>query len=339
MPRCLIVQPIHPAGVQCLEDAGVEAVFASAPDMAVVIDEIAGAHALITRNAGLSRQAMEAAPELRVIGNHGIGTDRIDTQAAETLGLPIVFTPYGNMQSVAEHAIALMLAVARLVPAADRSVRSGNRQFRYRHSFQELAQKRLGIVGFGRIGRRTAEIARTAFDMEILVHAPSLQANVVAAAGACKIDDLRELMAQADVVSLHLPLRPSTRGLIDAAAMDRLREHAILVNTSRGGVIDEPALLELLKYGRIAGAGLDVLVDDPVPSNSPFLDFDNVVLAPHLGGTTEQALERTALQVAAQVIDVLAGRTPPHLVNPDMWQHRRHATSPPLLDAARRVST
>lgn len=168
--RCLIVQPIHPAGLALLERAGITPVTATAPDMATIAQEIAGCEAVITRNAGLSAAAIAAAPGLRVIGNHGVGTNAIDLTAAAQAGIPVVFTPLANVQSVAELAIAQMLALAKRLRECDRAVREGNFAYRFSRDFAELQGKSLLVVGFGAIGRRTAQIAARAFDMRVLVH-------------------------------------------------------------------------------------------------------------------------------------------------------------------------
>ena len=180
---CLLVQPIHPSGIAILREAGLEVRQASAASMDVVASEIASACAAITRNAGLNRAAMQAAPRLRVVGNHGIGVDPVDVAYATEIGLPVVFTPYANVQSVAELAIAHMLAIAKRVREADAAVRTGNFDYRYSRDFWELAGRTLAIIGFGRIGRRTAEIACTAFGMRVVVYSPRVSESEIAEAG------------------------------------------------------------------------------------------------------------------------------------------------------------
>ncbi len=325
---CLIIQPIHASGLERLRDAGIEVRNASAPDMATVAREIVGAAAAITRNAGLDRAAMVAARDLVVLGVHGIGTDPVDIDYANEIGLPVVFTPYANVQAVAEHTIALMLAVAKRIPAADRATRAGNFDFKYRAGARELCGKTLGIVGYGRIGRRVAAVARAAFDLKVLAYSPSADPDRLADEGIRKCDALADLLAVADVVSLHVPLRDATRQLIDADALAQMKPDAILINTGRGAVVDETALIAALETGRLAGAGLDVFESEAMSADYPLLRLDNVVLSPHLAGSAEECLERAAIEVAEQVIDVLQGRRPPNLVNPEVWERRR-LPSPP----------
>ena len=325
MDFCLLVQPIHEAGSQVLAAAGIEARLASASDMATVADEIPGAVAVITRNAGLSRAAIAAAEDLRVIGNHGTGYDPIDVPFATERGVPIVNTPEANVQSVAELAVGLMLALAKRLLPADEATRTGQFTFKYHHPIGEMAGKTAGIVGYGRIGRRTAAILRAAFGMRVLVYSPSADAKALRSEGVTKIDRLHDLLRSSDVVSLHLPLTDGSEGLIGAAELACMRETAILINTSRGPVIDEPALVRALQRRQLAGAGLDVYTTEAMAADDPLLALDNTVLTPHIGGSSREALERTALQVAEQVIAVLRDERPAHLVNPEVWSRRRRA--------------
>jgi D-3-phosphoglycerate dehydrogenase len=325
-PTCLIVQPVHPAGVARLEEAGVAARYASAPDMETVAREIGDCEAVVTRNAGLKRMAIDAAANLKVIANHGIGTNEIDVARAGELGIPIIFTPNANARSVAEHAIAMMLALAKRLREADAATRAGNWGWRYDGGMSEVSGKTLGLVGFGTIARLTAFMAKAGFGMHIVVWSPRASDDDLLAIGAQRADRLEDLLAEADIVSLHRPLREDTRHTINAAALAAMKPSAILVNTARGALIDEAALAEALKAGRIAGAGLDVFEREPLPDESPLRECESAILAPHVAGATEDALRETALQCAEQIIDVLAGRRPPHLVNPDVWDRRRNPT-------------
>lgn len=323
MGFCLLVQPIHEVGSQVLAEAGIETRLASASDMSTVTQEIPGAVAVITRNAGLSREAIAAAEDLRVIGNHGTGYDPIDVPFATERGVPVVNTPEANVQSVAELAISLMLAVAKRLLPADEATRKGLFTFKYHHPSGEIAGKTVGIVGYGRIGRRTAAILRDAFGMRVLAYSPSADAEELRAHGVTKIDRLHDLLRASDVVSLHLPLTEKSEGLIGAAELACLKPSALLINTSRGPVIDEPALVRALQRRQLAGAGLDVYVSEAMDEDDPLLALENTVLTPHIGGSSREALERTAIQVAEQVIAVLRDERPTNLVNPEVWPRRR----------------
>jgi D-3-phosphoglycerate dehydrogenase len=322
---CLLIQPIHPSGIAILEAAGIEVRLASSAAMDVVAQEIALAVAAITRNAGLNRAAMQAAPHLMVLGNHGIGTDPVDLAYASEIGLPVVFTPYANVQSVAELAMAHMLAVARRVREADRAVREARFDYRYSRDFHEIGGKTLLVVGFGRIGRRTAEIARSAFGMRVLVHSPRVGEAAIRAAGFEPAGDLDAALGEADYVSLHQVLTEKTRGLFDRGRLARMKPGAVLVNTARGALVDAAALVEAVSGGHLRGAAMDVFDKEPLPAGHPFTTTEGILLSPHIGGATEEALERTAVETARQVVDVLQGRRPEHLVNPDVWERRRVA--------------
>jgi len=327
VPDCLIIQPIHAAGLERLRAGGVTPRFATAPDMATVARELPGCVAAITRSAGLDAAAMRAAPSLRVIANHGVGTNEIDLREAAALGILTIFTPTANARSVAEHAMALTLALARKVIPADAAVRGLDWRLRYEAQMMELHGRILGLAGFGTIGRMVGVMARKGFGMKLLVFSPGVSDAVLVEAGAERAPTLQALLSRADVISLHRPLRPDTRHMIDAAALACMQPHALLVNTARGALIDGQALAAALRAGTIAGAAIDVFETEPAPATDPILGAPNTVLAPHIGGVTEQAMRETALQCAGQILDVLAGRRPPHLVQPELWDRRRMETA------------
>lgn len=320
---CLIVQPIHSAGITLLKESNVLPQFASADDMRTVATEIGQVNAVITRSAGLNKYAMQQAANLRVIGSHGVGVNAIDLGYASELGIPVVNTPYANVTSVAEVTVSLMLAVMKQLTIAERATREGNFEFKYTSDIRELTGKTVGIVGFGNIGKRVADILRHAFQTSVLVYSPSASASDLAQKGMNKVTSLQTLLATADIVSLHVPLTEQTHHLIGPTELACMKQHAILINTSRGDVIDEHALVDALKTGTLAGAGLDVYHSENMPLDHPLLQVDNVVLTPHIAGSSQEALERTALAVCQQVIDVLANKRPAHLVNPDIWVQRR----------------
>ncbi len=323
MAVCLLIQPIHPAGIARLEAAGFTVRHASAHDMDTVACEIGDATCAVTRNAGLNRTAMDASPQLKVLGNHGIGTNPVDLARATEIGLPVVNTPFANVQSVAELALGDMLAVARKLAVADAAVRAGRFDLRYTGGMRELHGKTLGIVGFGTIGRRTVELAKAAFAMRPVIYSPRAPDEAIESVGGRRAPSLSALLADADVVSLHTPLRPDTRAMFNADTLAHAKPGLILVNTARGALIDNDALAAALADGRIAGAAVDVFDPEPPPADHPLLHAPNVLLTPHIGGATEEAMERTALQTVEQMLKVLAGIYPDHLVNPEVWDRRR----------------
>lgn len=314
MRHCFVTQPIHPDGVARLERAGIGVRFASAADMATVGREIGDAVAVITRDLGIDAAAIRAAPRLRLIACHGVGTNRIDLAQAARCGVVVTNTPGTNVQSVAEHAIGLMLALARRVTEADRAVRAGDWGFRYASGFAELRGRRLGLAGFGAIAQAVARIAEAGFGMEVAVWSPRTPAALVEAASVRPSGSLRELLATSDVVSLHRPLRDDAVHMIDDEALAAIRRGALLINTGRGGLVDIAALRRALEDGRVAAAALDVFANEPPAADDPVMRLPRTILTPHLGGATQDALRATALLCADQVIAALSGATPMHIV-------------------------
>jgi len=317
---CVIAQPIHPIGADLLRQAGVTVLMPQGPD--ALREALPQADAIIVRD-GISAPLIDLAPRLVVIANHGTGTDRIDVAHAAGQGIPVTCTPGANARAVAEHALTLMLAVSRQVVAADAATRRGHWGYKYQQPTLGLHGKTLGIAGFGRTGRMLCEMASGGLGMRALVWSPSADPRELAAAGVQSVASLEELLASSDVLSLHRPLRADTRHMLDARALRRMKPDAIVVNTSRGGLVDETALADALAAGRLFGAGLDVFETEPLPANSRLAALPNVVLTPHIAGSSQEALYATASQCARQVLAALAGREPSDLVRPEVWARRR----------------
>jgi phosphoglycerate dehydrogenase-like enzyme len=302
MSDCVIVQPIHPAGVALLRAAGLSVAEAPAPDLDTLRPLLAEARAVITRNAGFSAAAMAAAPGLRVISSHGTGTDAIDRAEAARRGIQVCNTPGANARAVAEHALALILAAAKLLPQAEAALRAGDFGYRDRHATTELAGRTLGLVGFGHVARLLAAMG-ACLGMRVLVASAHAGAAELAALGAAAAD-LDRICAEADVLSLHAV--PRGAPLFDAARLARLRPGAILVNTARGALVDEAALARALHDGRLGAAALDVFRHEPLPQDSPLLAAPNLILTPHMAGSAEAAQRRTAEAAARNVLAALA---------------------------------
>jgi D-3-phosphoglycerate dehydrogenase len=268
--------------------------------------------ALIVRSGvRVDSEAIAAGRRLMVIGRAGVGTDNIDLDAATRAGIAVVNAPTANTVAAAELTLALIYALARHLPQADQSLRRGEWR---RADFvgMEMAGKTLGIVGLGKIGLAVAARAQ-AMDMTLLGNDPYVSPDVAENAGV-RMVELDELLAKSDVVTLHIPLSDATRGMIGAAQLALLKPSALLVNVARGGVVDEAALAEALGTKRLAGAAVDVYEQEP-PRDSPLLSAPNTVLTPHLGASTREAQDKVAVEVAEQVLDVLAGRPARFQVN------------------------
>jgi D-3-phosphoglycerate dehydrogenase / 2-oxoglutarate reductase len=273
---------------------------------------VADYDALIVRSqVQVDAELIAAAPRLVVIGRAGVGVDNVDLEAATRAGVVVVNAPTGNTIAAAEHTLALLYGVARRTAAADASMRRGEWS-RSQFTGVELRGKTLGIVGLGKIGQAIAVRAR-AMEMTVLGVDPFISAEAAANHGA-ELVELDELLERADVVTVHVPLTRATRGLIGREALAKLRPGAIVLNVARGGIVDEAALADALRSGRIGGAGIDVFEQEP-PTGSPLLDAPSTLLTPHLGASTAEAQVLVAEEVAAQVLDVLDGRSARYAVN------------------------
>ena len=256
-----------------------------------MVELVRGCEGLIVGVDPVTARVLEAGP-LRVVVKYGSGMDNIDVATAERRGVRVSSTPGANARSVAELAVALLLALARNVATHDRGVRQGSWK---RRTGVELVGKRLGIVGYGAIGREVAEIARGGVGMEVVAHDP------LVAEAAVPLLPLDEVLATSDALSLHLPLTDETRGLIGASELAAMKPTAFLVNTARGGLVDEVALADALQSGQLAGAALDGFEEEPL-GVSPLRALDNVVLSPHAGAATREAVLRTASRAVDQLL-------------------------------------
>ena len=266
---------------------------------------------------------MDWASQLAVISRHGAGVDIVDVEAATQRGIPVTFTPYGPTESTAEHALMLLLAVARRLPQLDRAVRSGDFDIRDHLVGGELEGKAVGIVGFGRIGKRMAEICRDGLHMAVHFYDPYVDAETATECEAIQVDDIVALAGMVDVLSIHSPLTEATHHLVSREVIQTLRPGAILVNVSRGPVVDEAALIEALESGHLGGAGLDVYDPEPPSMDNPLLQMDQVALTPHLASFTDEGRQRMGLMAVEDVLCVLRGDRPPYMANPDVWDRRR----------------
>jgi phosphoglycerate dehydrogenase-like enzyme len=298
----VVVQPIAATGVERLRAAGLTVHCATDPAMPALGAHLGAARAVITRNLGFSAAAIAAAPRLVAIVSHGTGTDSIDRAAAAARGIAVLNTPGTNAQAVAEHAMGLILACARGTVAADAAVRGGDWGWRERRHGVELAGRTLGLIGWGHVAARLARLA-CGFGMAVLVHSARAAPAALAAEGATAAG-LDALGAASDVVSLHG--RPGAAPLVDTAFLARLKSGAILVNTARGALVDEAALAAALHAGHLRAAALDVFAPEPPHRDSPLFAAPNLILTPHIGGSTAEAMDRTALAAAEAVIGALA---------------------------------
>jgi D-3-phosphoglycerate dehydrogenase len=303
-PRVLISDALSPAAVQIFKDRGVEVDFQ--PNLGKDKDKLAE---IIGNYDGLAiRSATKVTPKilanaktLRVIGRAGIGVDNVDIPAATAKGIIVMNTPFGNSITTAEHAITLMLALARQIPQADASTQAGKWE-KNRFMGVEITGKTLGVIGCGNIGSIVANRA-IGLHMKVVAYDPFLSPDRAVDLGVEKVE-LDELLRRSDIITLHTPLTEKTRNIIDAAALAKTRKGVRIVNCARGGLVDEAALRAALESGHVAGAAFDVFVEEPANAN-PLFGHPNVVCTPHLGAATTEAQENVALQVAEQMADYL----------------------------------
>jgi len=309
----LLYEPMHQAGVDVLNAIG-NVRMASATDEDTIVAEIGDIDGVVIRGNGrMSRRIMEHAPRLKVVGRHGVGVDNVDLDAATDHSIQVVNTPEATVEPVAEHAVAFMLALSKMLLPCDRMARSDRFAERLGVQGVEMQGKTLGVVGFGRIGQRVAQICRLGLNMQILYSDVVAWPEVERSLGAQRLD-LHDLLPLADYVTVHVPLLPSTRKMMGAREFALMKPSAYFINTSRGPVVDEEALVKALKARRIAGAGIDVYEKEPAPGDHPFFSLDNIVVSPHVASSTAEALVEMSL-VAKDVAAVLQGRPAKFPVN------------------------
>ena len=324
-PTVFVPEPIAACGMAILK----EACHCLAPwedgkvsTEAELKDDMYGVDAVIVRLLKIDASDLDQCPDLKVIGKHGVGVDNIDCEAATARGITVVNTPTANANAVAEHTIGLMLALARNTVPASVALREGRFGDHPQFMGVELAGRTLGVVGLGRIGSRVAEMASAGLAMKVRGYDPFLTAATYKGPAelATSLDDL---FNEADFLSLHVALNPETRHLIDDARIGMLKPGCRIVNTSRGSVIDEGALIRALEEERIAGAAIDVFEEEPVPADHPLCRAPNLLLTPHISSSTRDSMDCMARDSAQGVVDVLQGRTPAHVVNTEVLRKGR----------------
>jgi D-3-phosphoglycerate dehydrogenase len=318
----LVNKPIHDAALDKLQEE-VDVLTPYAASSAELLEMLPQVHGIILCfGFDMGGAEMDLAENLEVIGRHGAGLDSVDMDAASKRGIPVVFTPYGPTQSTAEHALLLILATARRLSRLDRATRSGDFEIRERAEDgmgRELHGKALGVVGFGRIGQCLAGMCRDALAMSVYVYDPFLDPETVSVWGGTYVEDLIELAGQVDVLTMHTPLTPETRHLVDQAVIRAMKPEGILINASRGAVVDEAALIEALRDGHLGGVGLDVYDPEPPTPDNPLFQFEQVVLTPHVASFTEEGRRRMSFTVVEDMLRALRGERPQYLANPQVW--------------------
>jgi len=315
MKKVFLSQPIHEAGMKLLKGK-VEIIIAPDTSEATMRKLCRDVHGVILRTTSrVSKEVIREAKSLQIISRTGAGVDNVDVQAATKRGILVCNLPGVNSLSVAEHTVAFILTLAKRLPFMDKATRKGNWSSRNRYEAVDLKGKALGLIGVGKIGSRVARISQKAFNMRILGYDPFISRGEETKDGIQFYGDIGQVFEEADFVSVHVAGTAQTHNLISWNLLCRMKRSAYFINTSRGGVIDEKALIKALEEGRIAGAALDVFTKEPPFKNNPLLKMENVIFSPHSASLTKECVARLAKGAAQAVLDLFSGRLPKNIFN------------------------
>ena len=322
MKKIVMTQAVCPEGLELLKDQA-EIYVADNPDPNNYIDEMKNADGIIVRIGKMDRKAIEQCPNLKVIGRTGVGYDSVDIEAATEYGIPVVITPGANTHSVAEHTLALILSLSKNIVETHNETKKGNfTTARGGHKIFEVAEKEVGIIGFGNIGKDTANLC-AAVGMKVSVYDPIVPKEVIEQVGYKYYDDYKKLLASADIISLHLPLLPSTKDMITLEEMKTMKKTAVLINCSRGGLINEDDLVYALNNDIIAGAATDVFATEPPKENDPLLNAKNIIYTPHTAAQTREAVIKMAVMCVTGCLKIMNGEKIDNVVNKEAYNHPR----------------
>jgi D-3-phosphoglycerate dehydrogenase len=314
MPHVVCLRPVHPEALALLRARpGVTVEVLDPVNEETIAAAMPKADAVIVRATPINRAFLAHATSLRIVARHGVGYDAVDVPALTERGIPLTVTPDANATSVAEHAMMLLLNIARQTRFYDAATRDLRWSSPPVPATFDLAGRTLLVMGFGRIGGRVARLA-TAFGMKVLVRDPFIPQNTIKGAGFIPVKDLQAGLAEADVVTIHLPSNEKTRGSVNGEFLASMKRGAVLVNTARGTLVDEKALAGALTSGHLAAAGLDVFWEEPASPDNPLLKLPNVICTPHTAAATDQSLRRMALSCAESILQVFDGKLDPDVV-------------------------
>jgi D-3-phosphoglycerate dehydrogenase len=320
-----LAHPIYTEILQARPDVRLDRLENESPDE-VAAPILAAAHAYqigaardeLAGHFHVHHDLLQRAPNLLIVSSNGAGYDPVDVDACTAAGVVVVNQSGGNANSVAEHALGMMLTLSKRILEADRALRRDANVNRNALIGNEVQGKTVGIIGIGNVGRRIAELCKGLLGMKVLAYDPYLSATEISARGGEKVE-LEELMRRSDYVSISCPLTKDNRGMVGSKEFAAMQPHAYFITTARGFIHDETALFEALRGKKIAGAGLDVWSKEPPPADHPLLQFDNVLASPHTAGVTKEARMNMGRIAAEQILDALDGKRPPRIVNPEVW--------------------
>jgi len=316
--KVVITEPIDSHGIELLKRE-TEVIYLPQSPERTLAGEIADTHAIAVRGAKIDRDLLAQVGNLIIIAKHGVGYDNIDVAAATQKQIVVINTPEANAESVAQHNLSLMLSLSKKICALDRALRQGKFGRREDYLGVELKDKKLGVIGLGRIGSELASKCRAAFNMDIIAYDPYVSGEKADRLGYAGVEKLDDLLRDSDYVVICVPLTGETANLIGARELGLMKPGAFLINSSRGGIVDEAALYDSLVKGKIAGAALDVFSQEPPPPDHPLLSLDNFIATPHVGGVTAEAMRRMAITLAEEILRVFRGERPKYPVNPGLY--------------------
>ena len=321
--KFVMTQAVCPEGMELLD--GVAQVYvADNQDPNNYLDQMADADALIVRIAKCDGHAIENSPNLKVIGRTGVGYDTVDVKKATQLGIPVVITPGANNRSVAEHAVAMMFALSKNLVEAQNEMCAGNWEIRGAKKAFELEGKTVGVIGMGAIGRETAKICQGC-GMKVAGYDPFMSQEKIEALGAEYYADYQQLLKTADIITIHVPLTDDTRNMIAKEQLASMKKTALIINCSRGGIINEADLVQALKDGVIAGAGTDVYCNEPPKADDPLLNRPNLIVSPHSAAQTREAVIKMAQMCVKGCLAVCRGEKWPYVADKAVYDHPRWA--------------
>ncbi len=317
--KFVMTQAVCPQGMELLKDLA-KVYVADNGDPNNYLDEMRDADALIVRIAKCDGKAIAGSPALKVIGRTGVGYDSVDVAEATKRGIPVVITPGANNRSVAEHAVAMMFALSKNLYEAQTEMLRGNWKIRDAKKAFELEGKTVGVIGLGAIGRETAKICQGC-GMKLAGYDPFLSREKIEALGADYYENYEDLLKVSDIVTIHVPLTEGTRDMIAKPQLEMMKDTALLINCSRGGIVNEQDLVEALKNGTIAGAGTDVYCNEPPAADDPLLNCPNLIVSPHSAAQTREAVIKMAQMCVRGCLAVCQGKKWPYVADKSVYDH------------------
>ena len=322
--KVIIPEHIHESGIHVLEDSNrVETIYYDDNPVSqdVFNNDLKKAAAVLVRIKDFNADMIRKAPNLEIIAKHGVGYDNIDVATATEKKIPVTITPEANADSVADHAVMYMLALSRRVIKSDSDLKTGRFTRREHYTGLEMGGKTLGIIGLGRVGSRVARRCALGFGMKILAYDPFISTEYAAQHHAELLSELGPLLEMSDYVTVHTPLTELTENMIGEKELQSMKTDAILINTARGGIVDENALYRALKDRWIQSAGLDVFVKEPpVPGENSLLELENIMVSPHVAGGAKEAAVKMAVHAAEEILRVFEGKRPKHAINAEIYE-------------------